>query len=113
MTVRGGGVPDVRMAQCRDVDWVRRLGACCRCVSLHHGLGLWPYRIQGCGTIHRATNPQLPSNFVIPDTLKCAVVLEALKDEPLAGVAPILERFCARRHSTVGSGRGNGRQVEQ
>jgi hypothetical protein len=31
------------------------------------------------------TNPQLPSDVVIPDTLKCAVVLEALKDEPLAG----------------------------
>jgi hypothetical protein len=33
----------------------------------------------------RATNPQLPSNVVIPDTPKCAVVLEAVKDEPLAG----------------------------
>ena len=31
------------------------------------------------------TNPQLPSNFVIPDTLKCAAVLEAVKDEPSVG----------------------------
>jgi len=28
------------------------------------------------------TNRQLPSDVVIADTLKCAVVLEALKDEP-------------------------------
>jgi hypothetical protein len=28
------------------------------------------------------TNPQLPSDVVIADTLKCAVVLEALKDKP-------------------------------
>jgi hypothetical protein len=33
------------------------------------------------------TNPQLPSNFIIPDTLKCAVVLEALKDEAFGGGA--------------------------
>jgi hypothetical protein len=26
------------------------------------------------------TNPQLPSDFVIPDTPKCAVVLGAIKD---------------------------------
>jgi hypothetical protein len=47
------------------------------------------------------TNPQLPSNFIIPDTLKCAVVLEALKDGAFGGRerAPILDRFCARRPS--------------
>jgi len=44
------------------------------------------------------TNPQLPSDVVIADTLKCAVVLEAFKDEPSVGAnAPILDRFCARR----------------
>jgi hypothetical protein len=31
------------------------------------------------------TNPQLPSDVVIADMLKCAVVLEALKDEPSVG----------------------------
>ena len=31
------------------------------------------------------TNPQLPSNVVIADMLKCAVVLESLKDEPSVG----------------------------
>jgi len=36
------------------------------------------------------TNPQLPSNFVIPDTLKCAVVLEAVKDEPSVALRAIL-----------------------
>jgi hypothetical protein len=52
------------------------------------------------------TNPQLPSNVVIPDTPKCAVVLEALKDEPLrVALRAILDRFCARRHqrSAVGA----------
>src|SRR5262245_40703758 len=49
------------------------------------------------------TNPQLPSDVVIADMLKCAVVLEALKDEPSVGAnAPILDRFCARRlHAIV------------
>ena len=38
-----------------------------------------------------------------PDTLKCVIVLEALKDEPSVGAnAPILDRFCARRlHAIV------------
>ena len=31
------------------------------------------------------TNLQLPSDVVIADTLKCAVVLEAFKDEPSVG----------------------------
>jgi len=31
------------------------------------------------------TNPQLPSDIVIADTLKCAVVLEALKNAPSVG----------------------------
>jgi len=56
------------------------------------------------------TNPQLPSNVVIPDTPKCVVVLEALKDEPLrVALRAILDRFCARRPLLHrGSGRGNG-----
>ena len=49
----------------------------------------------------RATNPQLPSNFVIPDTLKCAVVLEAVKDEPS------VER--SRAHPWTASVRAGGR----
>src|SRR5262245_55710672 len=52
-------------------------------------------------------NLQLPSNIVIPDTLKCAVVLEAVQGRSPCGVAlrAILDRFCARRrrHSAVGA----------
>jgi hypothetical protein len=56
------------------------------------------------------TNPQLPSDFVIPDHNKCAVVLEPVKDEPLrVALRAILDRFCARRPLVpCGSGRGNG-----
>jgi hypothetical protein len=61
------------------------------------------------------TNPQLPSDVVIADTLKCAVVLEALKDEPSVGAkAPILDRFCARRRcGCAGRGEETRCQVEQ
>jgi len=62
------------------------------------------------------TNPQLPSDVVIADTLRCAVVLEALKDESSVGAnAPILDRFCARRRCADVAGRGEetGCQVEQ
>jgi hypothetical protein len=54
--------------------------------------------------------PAAPLDIVIPDTLKCAVVLEALKDEPSVGAdAPILDRFCAcRLHSIVGQGEETG-----
>jgi hypothetical protein len=31
------------------------------------------------------TNQQLPSNFVIPDTLKCAAVLEAVQGRARSG----------------------------
>ena len=41
------------------------------------------------------TNPQLPADVVIADTLKCAVVLEALKDEPSVGANA---RLCALCH---------------
>ena len=63
---------------------------------LHHGLGHRPaaYKDVARSFVHQ---PQLPSNF-IPRTLKCAVVLEALKDEAFGGALtrPILDRFCAR-----------------
>jgi len=53
------------------------------------------------------TNPQLPSNAVIPDTLKSAVVLEAVQGQAPTGwrYAPSLTPFCARRRkrSAVGA----------
>jgi hypothetical protein len=47
-------------------------------------LGLWPaaYKDVARCFVHQ---PQLPSDVVIADTLKCAVVLEALKDEAIGG----------------------------
>jgi hypothetical protein len=50
-----------------------------------------------------------------PDHSKCAVVLEAFKDEPsVVANAPILDRFCARRRvDRVGRGEETGFQVEQ
>jgi hypothetical protein len=49
---------------------------------LHHGLGLWPaaYKHVARSFVHR---PAAPLGLVIPDTLKCAVVLEAVKDEAI------------------------------
>ena len=42
-----------------------------------------------------------------PDHSKCAVVLEAFKDEPSVGAnAPILDRFCARPALLDRVGRG-------
>ena len=61
------------------------------------------------------TTGGLPSNFVIPDTLKCAVVLAAVKDVPCrVALRAILDRFCARRlFSIVGRDEETGYQVEQ
>jgi hypothetical protein len=54
-------------------------------------------------------NSAAPLGLRHPDSLKCAVVLEALKDQPLrVALRAILDRFCARRPWTRGSGRGNG-----
>jgi hypothetical protein len=62
--------------------------------------GPWPteYKDVARCFVHQ---PAAPLGSRHPDTLKCAVVLEALKDEPLSGVAlrAILDRFCARRLS--------------
>jgi hypothetical protein len=60
--------------------------------------------------------PAAPLGRRHPDTRKCAVVLEALKDEPPPGVTlrAILDRFCARRlYSIVGRDEETGYQVEQ
>jgi hypothetical protein len=73
---------------------------------LHHGLGLWPavYKRVARSFVHR---PAAPLGLAIPDTLKCADVLEAVQGRAPSGVAlrAILDRFCARRlHSIVGRG---------
>jgi hypothetical protein len=65
MTVRGGGVPcpsTASMAFNRMSPPLRSFAA--RCASLHHGLGPWARRIQGCGTIIRDATRELPLDFV-------------------------------------------------
>jgi hypothetical protein len=62
------------------------------------------------------TNPQLPSDVVIADTLKCAVVLEALKDEPSVGANARPSLTASARAGDAGcAGRDeeSGCQVEQ
>src|SRR6516162_10539531 len=68
--------------QRRTAEWVRRLGACCRCVSLHHGLGLWPaaYKDVTRSFVHQSAAPlglRHPRS-----TLKCAIVLDLFVTGP-------------------------------
>src|SRR5215831_15972032 len=72
--------------------------------------GSLTHRIEGRGTNFRAPHAGLPSDVVIPDHNKCAVVLEAVKDEPSVGAdAPSLTAPArAAASHRGGSGRGNG-----
>jgi hypothetical protein len=97
---------EVPWLPCRSTEWVRRLGACCRCVSLHHGLGLWPaaYKDVARCFVHLPAAPlehRHPRHAQVcrrarsrPRTNPCGVALRA-----------ILDRFCARRlrRSAVGA----------
>src|SRR5215510_3775414 len=110
MTVRGGGVPLTphgSTAGKKNGSAASELAA-----DAYPCIMVWVFDPPHTRMWHDAscTNPQLPSNAVIPDSLKCAVVLEALKDEPLrVALRAILDRFCARRPLLHrGSGRGNG-----
>src|SRR5262249_60325212 len=98
MTVRGGGVP----VRCMASNAVPQNGSAASelAADAYPCIMVWVFGPPHTSMWHDAscTNPQLPSDVVIADTLKCAVVLEALKDEPSVGAkAPILDRFCARR----------------
>src|SRR5215471_12586171 len=103
MTVRGGGLPLRTMAS----NAVAQNGSAASelAADAYPCIMVWVFGPPHTRMWHDAscTSPQLPSDVVIADTLKCAVVLEALKDEPSVGAnAPILDRFCARRlHAIV------------
>jgi hypothetical protein len=75
---------------------------------------LWPTAYKDVARTS-CTTRELPLDFVIPDPTKCAVVLEALKDEALrVALRAILARFCARRlYSIAGRDEETGYQVEQ
>jgi hypothetical protein len=112
MTVRGGGVPCPPWLQCRLLEWVRRLGAFAAdaqgCIMVRV---IEPTEYKAAARLFRAPHAGSPSNRH-PDTLKPAVVLEAVKAEPrgvAAAEAASLDRSCARRPVLcAGSGRGNG-----
>src|SRR5215831_20231843 len=115
MTVRGGGVPKLPMA----IHAVTQNGSAASelAADAYPCIMVWAFGPPHTRMWHDAscTNPLLPSNVVIADMLKCAVVLEALKDEPSVGAnAPILDRFCARRPCRcAGRGEETRCQVEQ
>ena len=114
MTVRGGGVPHVRMASIAVVQNGSAASEL-RC-DAHHCIMV---RVSGPPHTRMWTkfvhHTRAPLERPHPDTLKRAVVLEAFKDEPSVGAnAPIPDRFCARRRMRMcRSGRRNGCQVEQ
>jgi hypothetical protein len=107
MTVRGGGVPLTphgSNAGKKNGSAASELAA-----DAYPCIMVWVFDPPHTRMWHDAscTNPQLPSNAVIPDSLKCAVVLEAVQGRAPAGwrYAPILDRFYARRlrRSAVGA----------
>jgi hypothetical protein len=98
---------EVPWLPCRSTEWVRRLGACCRCVSLHHGWGLWPaaYKDVARCFVHL---PAAPLEHRHPRHAQvCRRARSRTRTSP-CGVAlrTILDRFCARRPSRLRSGRG-------
>lgn len=106
MTVRGGGNPMDSMAN----NAVAQNGPAaselrCRCVLVHHGLGLGPaaYKDVARSFVHHA---RAPLEFVIPTITSVAVVLGAVKDKPLrVALRAILDRSCARRATRMCAGR--------
>lgn len=119
MTVRGGGVPWSLLASMP----FNRMGPPPRSFAADaHAcimVGSWTRRIQGCGAIraHKAGSPQI----VIPDRIKRAVVLEAVKVWPgdggvcrKVGATTNLDSSCARRPGNIaGRGEETGFQIEQ
>jgi hypothetical protein len=108
MTVRGGGVPPVSMA----VNAAVQNGSAASelAADAHPCIMVWVFGPPHTRMWHDAscTNHQLPSNFVIPDTLKCAAVLEAVQGQaPTGWRYALLDRFCARRLHSIVAARSN------
>jgi hypothetical protein len=83
---------------------------CCRCASLHHGLGLWPaaYKDVARSFVQPSRSSPRTSSSRPPQVCRRA---RSRQGQGLAvcANAPILDRFCARRtNSRCGSGRRNG-----
>ena len=108
MTVRAGGVPIDSMAN----NAVRHNGSAASelAADAYPCIMVWVFDPPHTRMWHDAscTNPQLPSNAVIPDTLKCAVVLEAVQGRAPAGwrYAPSLTASARAGVSAPRSGRG-------
>src|SRR5215468_672957 len=68
----------------------------------YHWIMVWVFRpaaYKDVGTIFVHTNPQLPSDFVIPTRSSVPSCAKPSKDEAFGGAQTraILDRFCARR----------------
>ena len=108
MTVRGGGVPLTphgSTAGKKNGSAASELAA-----DAYPCIMVWVFDPPHTRMWHDAscTNPQLPSNAVIPDSLKCAVVLEAVQGHAPAGwrYAPSLTASARAGISAPRSGRG-------
>jgi hypothetical protein len=114
MTVRGGGVPYDCMAFLPRY----RMGPPPRsfAADAHHCIMVWVSGPAEYKHVARSscTTRGLPS-YRHPDTLKCAVVLEAVKDEPSVALTrhPLTTSARAGSHLFVGRGEETGCQVEQ
>jgi hypothetical protein len=110
MTVRGGGVP----LNPHGVNAEKKNGSAASelAADAYPCIMVWVFGPPHTRMWHDAscTNPQLPSNSVIPDTLKYAVVLEAVQGRAPAGwrYAPSLTAS-ARAGIGVPRGRGEGK----
>jgi hypothetical protein len=108
MTVRGGGVPRHAMASNAGIQ--NGSAASELAADAYPCIMVWVFGPPHTRMWHDAscTYPQLPSNAVIPDTLKCAVVLEAVQGQAPAGwrYAPSLTASARAGVSVPRSGRG-------
>jgi len=106
MTVRGGGVPAGSMAFTPLV----RMGPPPRSLLpmriLHHGLGLWPARIQACGTKLRAPTRSSPRTCHPRHAQVCRRARSRPRTSPSGGATRTSLTASARADSHLIVGRG-------
>ena len=89
---------DSMAKQRRSRDWARRLGASLPMRIMHHGLGSLAPPHTRMWHDHSCTQPQLPSDVVIPTTASVPSCSEPSRTRPLrVALRAILDRSCARR----------------
>src|SRR5215467_4035399 len=117
MTVRGGGDPMDSMAkQRRSREWARRLGASLPMRIMHHGLGSLAPPHTRMWHEHSCTQPQLPSDVVIPIAASVPSCSEPSRTRPFGWryapslTAPALD---GESISAVGARESPAARVEQ